>query len=121
MATICFYQDTRHEKPLFWIREKFSIGYVSRRKDGITEIRINGFEQVFRILNKLLPYLRFKKPQAEIICRLCAILIRKPVARLTLPEKEKICQGLVQIQKYNYATHKKRTLNEFRSTVGLTP
>src|SRR5581483_1704560 len=21
MATICFYQDTRHEKPLFWIRE----------------------------------------------------------------------------------------------------
>ena len=26
MATICLYQDTRHEKPLYWIQEVFGIG-----------------------------------------------------------------------------------------------
>ena len=25
MFTICFYQDTRHEKPLFWIKKKVKI------------------------------------------------------------------------------------------------
>jgi hypothetical protein len=29
MSTICFYQDTRHEKPFFWFRKKLGIGYIS--------------------------------------------------------------------------------------------
>src|SRR3989344_7045295 len=37
MATICFYQDTRHEKPLYWIRKVLGIGYISKRNDSITE------------------------------------------------------------------------------------
>ena len=45
MATICFYQDSRHEKPLFWIRKMLGIGYISRRNDGISELRINGYKQ----------------------------------------------------------------------------
>ena len=35
MATICLYQDTRHEKPLHWIRERLGIGYIFRRNDGM--------------------------------------------------------------------------------------
>jgi hypothetical protein len=42
MLTVCMYQDTRHEKTLLWIRKKFGIGYISRRNDNITELRING-------------------------------------------------------------------------------
>ena len=52
MCTICFYQDSRHEKSLYWIRKVLGIGYVSRRNDGMTELRINGFKQTKEILEK---------------------------------------------------------------------
>ena len=52
MFTIAFYQDTRHEKPLFWIKKRLNIGYISRRNDGMTELRINGYERVKKILEK---------------------------------------------------------------------
>ena len=41
MATICFYQDTRHEHPLLWMQEILECGYLSRRRDGMTELEIN--------------------------------------------------------------------------------
>jgi len=31
MATICFYQDSRHSEPLNWIKEQLKIGYISKR------------------------------------------------------------------------------------------
>lgn len=71
MATICFYQDTRHEKPLLWIQEKLGIGYISRRKDNITELRINGFSRVRDILYDLSPYIRFKTVQTRALIRAC--------------------------------------------------
>ena len=65
MATICFYQDSRHELPLAWIRSVLGIGYLSKRNDGMSELRINGFAQVRYILAKLMPFIRFKKEQAK--------------------------------------------------------
>ena len=124
MVTICFYQDTRHEAPLLWIRKKLGIGYVSQRNDGITEVRINGFKQVQRILSQLLPYVRFKKPQAEAICKACTILIKKSVRTVStlLPqEKERLCHYLMQVQEHNYMTHRKKNIDELRLIVGLTP
>jgi len=56
MFTLCFYQDTRHEKPLFWIRKKLGIGYISRRNDGMTELRVNGYERAKEILGNLYPF-----------------------------------------------------------------
>jgi hypothetical protein len=41
MASIVFYQDSRHDKSLYWIRDVLNIGYISKRKDRITELRIN--------------------------------------------------------------------------------
>ena len=55
MTTICLYQDTRHEEPLFWMKEVLGIGFVSRRNDRMSELRINGYKQVNEILEKLLP------------------------------------------------------------------
>ena len=65
MATICFYQDSRHEKSLNWIKKVLGIGFISRRNDGITELRINGFKQTKEILKKLMPFIRFKRKQAK--------------------------------------------------------
>src|SRR3990167_11375564 len=74
MPTICLYQDTRHEKTLYWIQEKFCIGYVSRRNDGMSELRVNGYKQVANILKSLLPHIRFKKIQSEALISACDIL-----------------------------------------------
>src|SRR3990167_10282370 len=50
MCTICFYQDSRHEKPLYWIKKILKIGYISKRNDRITELRINGYNQCEKIM-----------------------------------------------------------------------
>ena len=74
MFTICFYQDTRHEKPLFWIKEKLGIGYITHRNDGMTELRINGYERTRKILEAMKPYLKFKKKQVGYILKILDIL-----------------------------------------------
>lgn len=121
MATICLYQDTRHETPLYWMRKKFGIGYVSQRNDGITELRINGYKQVRDILAQLMPYLRFKKSQAQAIHRACTILVKRNMQKATRQDREILCQCLAIIQNNNYATHRKKSVEELRAAVGLTP
>ena len=117
MATLCFYQDSRHEKPLFWIQKVLNIGYLSKRKDGISELRINGFKQIERILNNLLPFIKFKKIQAKILL--------KSVISLQKHLKEKdlriLVNNIVQIQSENYISKKKRTKEELLKVLGLTP
>lgn len=121
MVTICFYQDTRHEAPLLWLRRKLGIGYLSRRRDGITEVRINGYRQVGNILKRLGPYLRFKKIQAKVISRACDILSRTPLKLLTTRDKKILCDCLLTVQTQNYATRTKKTKTELWKIVGLTP
>ena len=121
MATICLYQDSRHQAPLLWMKRILRIGYISHRNDGMTELRINGYQQVLHILEQLLPYLRFKKPQAQAIVKACKILVQKPGSRLTNDAKERLCAYCMCVQQHNYRTHYKKTLQEFRAMVGLTP
>ncbi len=121
MATICLYQDTRHETPLYWMRKKLGIGYVSQRNDGITELRINGYKQVRDILEQLIPHLRFKKLQAQAIYRACTILVKRNMRKATRQDREILCQCLAIIQDNNYATHRKKSTEELRLAVGLTP
>lgn len=121
MATICFYQDTRHEKPLHWIRNVFDIGYVSHRRDGMSELRINGFVRVRDILEKLLPYLRFKQVQAKAMIRACDILMSEKYSRLNDAQIRTIVQLALEVQNENYAAHRKRTRSELLAQLGLTP
>ena len=108
MFTICLYQDTRHEKPLFWMKKIFGIGYISRRNDGITELRINGYEQVQKILQSLYPYLRFKKDQVRYLFHALDILNKKKIDRLTKKEKTQIVNTLVAARKQTYQSGKKK-------------
>ena len=121
MPTICFYQDTRHEKPLVWVREILGIGYLSRRNDGMTELRINGYVQVRDILKALMPHIRFKKLQATALCSACEILSNAKRRRLTDKQLLILADLILVIQKENYATKKKRSKNELLEMMGLTP
>lgn len=116
MATICFYQDSRHEKPLYWIRKKLGIGYISKRSDGITELRINGFRQVFDILKLILPFSRFKRKQARALFDATKILSNQKDINLRV-----IARKIIIIQNNNYKSRKKRTSKEVLKILGLTP
>jgi len=121
MATICFYQDTRHEKDLLWIQEVLKIGYISRRRDGMTELRINGFKQVRNILAKLIPFIRFKKLQAHALLKACEILSTTKFKMLNKQKLIKLVDYVLVIHKQNYVTKKKKTREELLQILGLTP
>ena len=121
MATICFYQDSRHDKTLKWIRNLFGIGYLSRRNDGMSELRINGYQQVSIILKSLLPYIRFKRIQARALCQACNILNQGTMKTLSNKQLRKLVSLIVIIQKENYTTKSKKTKKELLTILGLTP
>jgi hypothetical protein len=121
MATICFYQDTRHEKPLLWIRELFGIGYISRRNDGMTELRINGFEQVRNILTKLQPHIRFKAKQVQALIDACDMLSKKFIRELSQEELQKLVELTFVIRKENYKSRSVLTMEKLKSVLSLTP
>ena len=121
MCTICFYQDSRHEKPLHWIRNILGIGYISRRNDGMTELRINGFMQVRDILKSLLPFLRFKRNQAQAFYKAANLLSKKQIGRLTRSELLRLVKYIIVIQSNNYVTKRKKTKDELLKILDLTP
>jgi len=121
MCTICFYQDSRHREPLVWIRKVLNIGYLSDRKDGITELRVNGYRQIHSILVLLLPYLKFKKTQASCLVKACELLIDKSFRKLNEDDLRTLVSLILEIQSQNYVTKKKKTGEELLKILGLTP
>ena len=121
MATICFYQDSRHEKSLHWIKKVLGVGYLSTRNDGMSELRINGFEAIHEIMKNLLPYIRFKKNQAQAIYKSVNLLAKKRINGLTKKDLLRLVKLILIIQKNNYATRTKKTESELYAILGLTP
>jgi hypothetical protein len=121
MATICFYQDSRHEMELMWIRSILGIGYISHRNDGMAELRINGFKPIRNILTDLIPYIRFKKHQAKALHKAVCMLEDRKLSNLNMVELEQIISCILIIQKHNYSTSYKKTEFELKNMLGLTP
>ena len=121
MATICFYQDSRHSEPLTWIQEKLSTGYISHRNDGMSELRINGFSQIKEVLSDLSPFIRFKKVQAQALLKACTILEKKRFSSLNEFDLRLLVDCIVEIQSSNYVAKHKKTKNELLMILGLTP
>lgn len=121
MATMCFYQDSRHDTPLSWIRDIFAVGYLSHRNDGMTELRINGYKQISNILKSLLPYIRFKKVQAGALCKACEILCRGTIKTLKKKDLQCLVNLILVIQRENYVTKRKKTKSELYAILDLTP
>jgi len=121
MTTICFYQDTRHDKNLSWIKGVLGIGYLFRRKDGMTELRINGFKQVENILLDLKPFIKFKQPQAEAMISASSILTNAKFKKLSKKQLIELVDLMLVIQKENYVTKRKKTRQELFNFLGLTP
>lgn len=121
MVTICLYQDSRHEKPLHWIRNVLGIGYVCRRKDGISELRINGYKQVGDILLYLQPYIRFKSVQTAALLEACNILREGSISKLSKQQLKELANLVLVVQNENYKAHRKKDKKELYKILGLTP
>lgn len=116
MLTICLYQDTRHEKPLYWMRDTFNIGYISRRNDGITEYRVNGYEAVGKILKALKPFVRFKKKQVHLTLNILELLKERKFSELPKRKKLRIADLVCDIREENYKSGmRKYTRQQIRS------
>ena len=121
MATICLYQDTRHEKDLYWMRDVFNIGYVSKRKDGMSELRINGYKTVLNILQDLKPFIRFKKIQTQALIKACRILKNTPMSSFTKKQLKELVNLIFVIKNQNYSSQSTFNKEELNKRLGLTP
>ncbi len=121
MTTICLYQDSRHEEPLYWMRNVFGIGYITQRNDGISELRINGFKQVRDILVLMKPFIRFKKVQTKALIEAGDILIDTPMKNMTEKQIRKIVDLMFIIKGENYSNNNTLNKEELHLRLGLTP
>lgn len=103
-TTVCFYQNSRYKDGVEWIQKKLGRGYLSTRKDNITELRIEGHQQVKDLLLTLEPYIIFKKKQVQLMLKAISILQQEPDPKEFL----QVCKLSDQMSKLNYATTKKK-------------
>jgi hypothetical protein len=104
-ATICFYQDSGHKESLHWMCDQLNVGYISNRKDGISELRVNGYVAVKKVLSELREYVRFKHQQVELMLNAIEILQHKPTAEQFITA----CNLADQISKANYKSRRKHS------------
>lgn len=121
MATICLYQDNRHAQPLLWMREVLGIGYLSHRNDGMTELRINGFVSVHKVLTQLQPFIRFKTVQVNALLQACSILNLKKISKLSEQELQNLVDLVFLIRDNNYKSRATLNKETLLLRLGLTP
>jgi hypothetical protein len=120
MATVCFYQDTRHDETLYWMRDVLNLGYLSKRNDNITELRINGFTEVRTVLTMFQPFIRFKLLQTDAMIKACRIL-EIGIKRLSKSQLFEVVNCMMIIQNENYKSHKKKSREEILKVLNMTP
>jgi len=120
-STVCFYQDSSHENDLVWIRDQLQTGYVSRRNDGMSELRVDGHERVVDILRRLKPYIRFKRDQVELMPE----ALEKLQMAQSPQEFLEVCVLADKIAEANYSSRRKYTAavvqKEFQTKGWLSP
>jgi len=105
---ISFAQKIGHEEELAWIRNKLKIGYLYQRNDEMTELRIEGFRSVQKILKLLKPYVHFKRRQVNLVLMALNLIEKNQKGNLL-----KIAEISDAISGINYATTKKRYTSDY--------
>ena len=109
-TTICFYQKQKHKLILDQLKKIIGFGYVYNRNDGMTELRIEGYQRVKTLLIWLLPYLRFKQYQAKKLLEAIRIVQNKSFSAKDLL---KVCMIADYISNANNAPRQRK--NKFSS------
>ena len=102
-TSVVFYQQSRKQEILHWLKSRLQIGYIRHRNDGMTEYTVVGLKEVEDILKLLLPYLRLKRKLAEQIIK----LVEAHPKRMTPKKLVHLSKMVDKTAKFNYS--KKRT------------
>jgi len=107
-ASVVFYQKQQYRWFLSWLQDQFeSIGYIRKRNDGMSEYTIVGIEGVKKVLTMLLPYLRMKKPQAELTLK---VISQMPGSGRKMT-KEKLLMLSKDVDRFLKLNYSKRRTN----------
>lgn len=107
---LVIYQDNKMKVEMEQLQGELDAGYIYERNDHIIEIRIEGHQQVKRILGILKPFIRFKSKQVELMLNAIKIM------RDGIKTKEKllaVASIADQISAYNYKSSQKKYTLEF--------
>lgn len=109
-TVIVIYQDSKCYKETKKLHEIIGYGYLYLRNDRINEIRIEGFEKVKDFLEKLQPYLRFKKKQAEFMLDAIKIVSNK---KYSIDDFLRVCELSDKISEANYSSKNRKFTKEY--------
>ena len=90
---------------------------ITKKENGI----ISAAGPLANILLTLIPYIKFKKIQANALKEACEILLNTKLKMLKGVQLIKLVDLIMVIQKENYVTKKKKTRPELLQMLGLTP
>ena len=107
-ASVVFYQKQQYQSFLHWLQDQFDgVGYIRNRNDGMSEYAIVGIADVRKVLQLLLPYLRLKKPQAEIALY---VISQMPGSGRKMT-KEKLLMLAKEVDRFLELNYSKRRVN----------
>ena len=119
-TSIVFYQKSRNQRILQWLKSRLNFGYIRQRKDGMTEYTIVGLKEVEAVLKILLPHLRLKKELAENVLR----LIEAHPKRMTPEELVRLSKLVDNTARFNYSkkrTNTSQTIRAYLEKADLIP
>jgi hypothetical protein len=103
-VSITLFQDTKQHWFLLQMNKMIGGGTLRKRNDGISEYALVGKQSVSEMLQVLLPYLKLKRRQAELVLEICEQLSKKQDGASFL----QLCTKADFVGKLNYS--KKRTI-----------
>ena len=115
-ATVSFFQSQQGKEVLVWLHQAIGQGRVRERNDGIWEYNIEGWEPVFRFLQKVQPYVIAKRAQVEEAMSLLAEMMATPEP--TPEQFLKWAQRVASYQALNYSKKRKYTAEDVRRFLG---
>ncbi len=121
-ATVSFFQGRQGKEVLLWLHQVVGQGRVRERNDGIWEYNIEGWEPVFRFLQRVQPHVIAKRAQVEEAMSLLAEMMATPEP--TPEQFLKWAQRVASYQALNYSKKRKYTdedVRRFLSSKGLLP
>ncbi len=103
--SVVFYQSKKEKYFLQWLKNLIGRGYVRERNDGIIEYIIGDMNSMKELLENLLPYLKLKQRQANLMLEVLAAKEKIKTSKDFL----KLAKKIDGFQKINYS--KKRIQN----------
>lgn len=105
--SVSIYQDTKYRNVLEQFRVWVGFGSICDFKNGMSELRIEGFERASSFLKEIEPYVRLKKEQVNTALRAARVALTE---EKTLDNFLTLCELADEVSGSNYKSRRKHSL-----------